>query len=776
MTSLEVALRLLLMEAGFILLAGLLGSGLAALIPGKVPAAARVALAPAMGLAVGFPLMLTASQFMPMSVGAFAVLVPLSVLSTAFAALRTRRSASARRPSAPHLIGLALAVSIPLALLSAPLIEQRSLGPASYQVSDAYSYAAYNGHLEDHSWHDESFGLGKGEDLLVHNFLASPYFQAGTIPFASALNSTFGWAAIDAQSALMIALVAVGSLGCFGLVLTMTGSPWAGLAAAALYAGPVNYQLFIDGSEAALAALAMLGPIAVVGIRLLESPARAGALFGLIVGGMMTVYPAFLPVVAIGFALAIAIHLIRDHRRASVKVVLTASAAAVVAVVVIAPVSLTKNVSYARAVSNGLLDKPAGEGTWGEPVVYGDFGKRKELPPIKETFPPFLPPAETAPAWITQTRERYDLLPLAVVSPLDAAFRGIALPALVLILAAAGAWRWRKSAFLLLAVAASLALAYYGYQVQDCSYCGQRALLAIPPILIVLACFGLVAAAAWIGARSSVRQGSMVVIAAAIVLLSTALLNDRALAERLVDSGYLLQPEARAVLDEASGQVMIEGAGAGHPYTSFFESNLLPLAMRIATGERPELDWKGLPIAIFPERYPPGRPEDPEYRFVFTRLGGIESDRDVVLQRGPYALEERLAPLDVTVTNGVVADIVQRDPSGSAWVTGPIMLLVADAKRAPAHVILELAGADAASLRLGGRGAIVRAGGRALVCVPVPGRASLRRVRVPLRFERPTYLPPAHAHELPIPEATLELESLSAARECPPQFDRAGRR
>src|SRR5688500_4394 len=100
------------MEAGLIVLVGALGSGLAALVPGKSPPAARIALAPSLGLGVGFPLMLTASQFMSMSVGAFAVLVPVAVLSAAYAVLRVRRSSSARRPPRRHVIGLALAVSI----------------------------------------------------------------------------------------------------------------------------------------------------------------------------------------------------------------------------------------------------------------------------------------------------------------------------------------------------------------------------------------------------------------------------------------------------------------------------------------------------------------------------------------------------------------------------------------------------------------------------------------------------------------------------------------
>jgi MFS family permease len=769
MTSLEVAVRLLSMEAGFILLAGLLGSGPAALLPGRIPVVARIALAPPLGLALGFPVMLTVSQFLAMAVGAYAVMVPLALASAVLAASRAFRAPRERRTvRRRHLVAAAMALAIPLALLSAPLIEQRSLGPVSYQVSDAVNYASFSGHLEDRSWQDEEFGLGRADDLLVHKFLASSYFQSGTIPFASALGATFGFEAVDAQSALMIALVAIGALGCFAVVLTITGSPWAGLAAAVLYAGPVNYQLFIDGSQAALAAMAMLGPIAVLATRLPESPVRAGALFGLATVGMMTVYPAFLPLVAVGFAVAMAIHLARDRRGGSLRTGALGSLAAVAAVVVFGPVSLAKNVDYARAVADGLLNKPTDEGTWNEPVLYGDFGKAKELPTIKETFPPFYPPAEAAPAWITQSRERYDLLPISLLSAEDVAFRGIALPALVMVLAAAGAWRYRRIAFLLLAVAVSLALSYYGYQAQDCSYCGQRALLAIPPILVVLASCGLVATAGWIAARSSARSGFLVAVSAALVLVGTALYNDRALAERLVDAGYSLQPGAREVIDDAPGEVLLEGVGAGHPYTSFFESNLLPLATRVETEVRPQVDWKGLPIAIFPERYPPGLPENPDYRYVLTRIGGIESDRRVVAQRGPYALEERTAPLDVTVVNGVVADIVQRDPDGSAWVTGRITVLLADSERRPAAVTLELAGPAAESLRLGGRGQLERGRGHAVVCVAVGGDRPLRRVNVPLWFDEPTYTLDDEPHELPIPERTLELESLTAARQCPP--------
>jgi hypothetical protein len=708
---------------------------------------------------------------MSMSVGAFAVLLPLAALSAAFAVLRTRSSSSARRPPTRHVVGLGLALAIPLALLSAPLIEERSIGPASYQVADAAQYALMSDSLEDHSWRDNRFGLGEAEDLLVRQTFASPIFQSGTAPFASALNAVFGWPASDAQSALMIVLVAIGSLGCFALVLTVTGTGWAALTAALLYAGPVNYQLFIDGSQAALAALAMLGPMVVIGARLFAKPVAAGALFGLLTGGVMTVYPAFLPVVAGAVVLAMVVHLIRDRGPVRLRAVLVASGAAVAAVVLLAPVSLAKNFSYVKAVSEDRLDEPAGEAAWDVPVEFTGFGEHLEGASLKDSFPPFEPPAEAAIAWLSQARERYDLLPIETLGALDATVTVIVLPALVLLLAALGVWRFRNWAFLLLPLVFSLVLALYSYAGQDCGYCGGRALLSIPPILIVLACCGLAAAAGWPGARAEARRwGSVGAGVGAVALVAIALANDRALAERLVDSGYVLRGEAREVFAEAPGEALIEGAGVGHPSTAYFESNLLPQGLREETGVSPLVDYRSLAIALIPDQLEPQRVEDPGYRYVFTRLAGIESDRRTVAEDGPYALEERVAPLDVTVLNGVVADIAQREPTGSAFVTGPVSVLLADAEGGPAAAVLELSGPAAGSLRLEGRGQITRENGRAVVCVPAPGGAPVREVEVPLEFEQPTYTLPDEAHELPIPERTLVLESLSAVRRCPPRL------
>src|SRR5687768_13361034 len=100
------------METAIVLLAGVLGSGLASLVPGRVPGTARVALAPAFGLALGFPVLFAGSQLMTMSTGAFVVLLPLALISGGLAAVRSRR-AGRGSPARAHVVALALALAVP---------------------------------------------------------------------------------------------------------------------------------------------------------------------------------------------------------------------------------------------------------------------------------------------------------------------------------------------------------------------------------------------------------------------------------------------------------------------------------------------------------------------------------------------------------------------------------------------------------------------------------------------------------------------------------------
>ncbi len=129
------------------------------------------------------------------------------------------------------------------------------------------------------------------------------------------------------------------------------------------------------------------------------------------------------------------------------------------------------------------------------------------MQPEKEIFPPFDLPAETVPAWLTQSRERFDLPALDAVTPLDGSVTIVLLPAAGVLLAALGVWRFRAWAFLLLPVGGLacpglLRIRGSGLQLLRADGRCSRS----PPILAVLASFGLVAVAVWIRARAAPRR------------------------------------------------------------------------------------------------------------------------------------------------------------------------------------------------------------------------------------------------------------------------------
>src|SRR5690349_16858547 len=83
------ALDLVAREGAILLVLGAVGSGPAALLPNPLPGVARIAVAPAFGLALSAGVLLTASQVMPMATACWVVLVPLAVLSVAYTVWRT---------------------------------------------------------------------------------------------------------------------------------------------------------------------------------------------------------------------------------------------------------------------------------------------------------------------------------------------------------------------------------------------------------------------------------------------------------------------------------------------------------------------------------------------------------------------------------------------------------------------------------------------------------------------------------------------------------------
>ena len=191
--------------------------------------------------------------------------------------------------------------------LNAALIDADSPGPVGYKVADAPTYVQLSGIFEDHAWTDEE--LGPPWDQPAQGFRAlldSDVFQTtGSSPLPAALAAIPGWRAVDAQSAFSITTILAGSLAVLAVVLILGGMLWPALLGALLYAGPLTYQLFIDGSQAALIALALVPAIGIVAIWLLRGGIGVAPplLLALLLAGMLPVYPLLVPLTAASIVL-----------------------------------------------------------------------------------------------------------------------------------------------------------------------------------------------------------------------------------------------------------------------------------------------------------------------------------------------------------------------------------------------------------------------------------------------------------------------------------------
>ncbi len=99
----------------------------------------------------------------------------------------------------------------------------------------------------------------------------------------------------------VIVIILIGALGAYAAVrqVTATRSWWA-IVAGLLFAGPMFHSLFIDGSVAATSGLALLAPTLVAGWRALAGGRWMDCvLFALMIAGVQTIYPLFVPHLAL---------------------------------------------------------------------------------------------------------------------------------------------------------------------------------------------------------------------------------------------------------------------------------------------------------------------------------------------------------------------------------------------------------------------------------------------------------------------------------------------
>jgi hypothetical protein len=718
----HIVVDLLVREVAMLGILSAVGSGVAAFLPSDGRVGSRVALAPALGLALASAVLTTAGWFLPMKSAAWAVLLPVALVSAGVAAWRWRRGPRVC-PSTRVVVSMLIVAAVTLTALNWPLVARDSLGPVAYQVYDAEGYVSEMQADRDHTIADLSdrhrtlVASDGGRDLsvLYGSHVVQAHQQVGYSEVSAAVVELFGWEPSSSQSAFLSVLFVVGGFGGLATVMALTRRrSWPALVGGLLFAGPLFYELFLDGSEAAAAGLAILPCFVVVGACLLERIERwAVVALGGAAAGLLSVYPPLVPpvVVSAGVLLVVLAILWTRQRRLGRRAVLRALAAIAgvgVVAAVLAPVALYRALQYWSAYAQ-------------HPNAYVG------------AVPVYKLPVQVLPGWLLQTREFY-ALPSLAGQPFVQWFLAALVPLVILGVVTRGFVQFPRATIVLALVVSAAVLAYATYAPRSCTYCVQRTLLIIAPVAAIAVAVGL--QAIWDGPRVWWR------IAAGILTLGILVVaGDKTIVgvRRAINGAYMLPADLRTIqsaLHKADGPVYLEAIGQGYEapiefpatYEAANEATRRRLAVSMESNDYAGLAYVGAP-------HPPGPEFTPDYRWVLTRAQGIATPRTRVARAGPFALERRTAPLDVTITSGVALDTARDDPRGRAWVQGPMTFWVSGPSPKPIFVRMRLTGSGAISVAdPPGTKLLQRTRSSSLFCVPVPrsGTPGLHRVTVTL--------------------------------------------
>jgi hypothetical protein len=157
----------------------------------------------------------------------------------------------------------------------------------------------------------------------------------------------------------------------------------------------------------------------------------------------------------------------------------------------------------------------------------------------------------------------------------------------------------------------------------------------------------------------------------------------------------------------------------------------------------------------------------PGYRYVLTRLAGVQTGRRVIARTGSLALEERSGPLDATVVSGLGLPLVRLDDQGLAWVEGPLHLIVTGGDSTPAWVALRFHYVVPVSVpRQPGVHARLLPGGTLAACVRTTGAAPIRKGTITLAFAPLPGVVPSEPFALSEPPQGVQLTAVRAVSHC----------
>jgi hypothetical protein len=746
------------------------GIGPASFLGRRFDPASRVAIAPALGLCLATCVFTTLIWFTAAANTYW--LIPVIAAISMAVALRRRFAASAAgasdaqperrsiwRPHVRDALSLVIVCVVVAAPLSYTLHERGSVGPTGFLILDADGYTETADGMEQLSIRQAQHPAAETASLTdkYWQLHASNDQNVDASPLAANLDLLLGLHATDTQSLFMIVFLIVGALGAFAVVRYFAPRPrWTAALAGVLFAGPLFLQLLADGSQAATCGVAVMAPLAIVGIEALRERRLSNlVLFALLAAGLMALYPLYLPAAAIASVVVLATIALLERSRGRLDWQSVRRVAARVAIVIALTIAFDV-VSFVRDV-HYWLETLGGEDLVGKPIYHMSLS--------------------VLPGWVLQTRQFYviqthqlGLLPNLAETSFAEVLRGAILPGIFIAVVLFGLWRYRRGLILVAIIAAFAAIAEYASAAHNCSYCVDRDTLPSAPLAIVLFALGVVALAKV--ERRWVRWSAIVVAAVAVIAVGQQTWTERQL---FAANSYFLGSDERGLASELpsrAGPVDLEGFGENAEgeqavaelplvYSLVYERNRGEVSLPTEYFNYNGLAYLGGPNPRDPEL-------DPNYRYVLTRLGGLQTGRRVIARAGPLALEERAGPLDATITSGIAVPMVRQDLRGLPTVVGQLRLLLVGGGAAPAWVRLRFRTIAPAGV-VAQPGVRSRATPHELsVCVQVTGRAPVRTAALSMTgtlYAGPT---PIEKFALPEPPRGIALVAMQAVSHCTP--------
>jgi hypothetical protein len=498
----------------------------------------------------------------------------------------------------------------------------------------------------------------------------------------------------------------------------------------------------------------VIPPLAAVGLEAIRERRLANLfLFALLASGLMALYPLYFPAVAVASALVLiaTAMVVRSRDRLTWRSIWRV--ALQIAIVIALTIALDV-VSFLRDV-HFWLTTIGGEDLAGKPPYYMAFS--------------------VLPGWVLQTQQFYVLqyghlgaVPILTETSFDKALRGVVLPGIFIVVILFGLWRQRRGLVFISIVVVFAGVAAYASTADQCSYCVDRDTLPSGPLVIVLFVLGVVALAT-VGRRWT-QWLAVVVAVLAVVAVGQQTWTERQL---FAADSYFLGGDERKLASELppkAGPVDLEGFGENAEgdhavaelalvYSLVFEHNHGEVSLPSEYFNYNSLAYLGGPNPQDPNF-------DPNYRYVLTRLGGVQTGRRVISRSGPLALEERTDALDATVTSGLGLPMVRQNAEGLGSVVAPLHLLLVGGGTAPAWVRLrfETLAPAAVPAQPGVRAHV--SGDEVTACVRATGRAPVRRATLSMTGTLYEGATPRESLALPEPPQGIALVAMQAVSDC----------